>query len=164
MTSTGKHSEPASARANSFPWPPVLFCALIAAAWTLGITMPIAWPGTGDLPARVIGLAFGIAGLVLVAWAIVTLMRAKTTVMPNGVSTALVTTGPYTRFRNPIYLGEVLLLLGVAELTWNIWFVAAAAAFAGLVTVLQILPEERHLSTQFGADFDAYRAHSRRWI
>lgn len=164
MTGTDKHSEPSAARANSFPWPPVLFFALIAAAWTLGIYLPLTWPGTGDLAARVIGLGFGIAGLVLVAWAIATLMRAKTTVMPNGVSTALVTTGPYTRFRNPIYLGEVLLLLGAAELTWNVWFVAAAAAFAVAVTVLQILPEERHLSAQFGAGYDAYRARSRRWI
>jgi protein-S-isoprenylcysteine O-methyltransferase Ste14 len=157
-------TDPRAARANTFPWPPVLFVIVIAAAWWLGGRQPASWPGADDLAAQAIGRAFGITGIALVAWSIITLRRANTTVMPNGVSDALVTTGPYTRFRNPIYLGEVLILLSLAELTKNIWFVAAAAAFAILVTVLQILPEERHLQARFGDAYAGYRARSRRWI
>ena len=153
-----------AARANSFPWPPVLYVAAIAAAFAMDWALPIAWPGLDDVAARLLGYGFGIASVVLVVWAIISLHRANTTVMPDGVSEALVTTGPYKRFRNPIYLGEVLLLLCAAEIMKNVWFVAAAFAFAGLVTVLQILPEERHLKARFGDAYDAYRARSRRWI
>jgi protein-S-isoprenylcysteine O-methyltransferase Ste14 len=151
-------------RANTFPWPPVLLAAAILCAWGLGRAAPLGWPGLDDTPARVIALGFGIVGIVLVAWSIITLQRAGTTVMPDGVSKVLVTTGPYSRFRNPIYLGEVLLLLFFADWTKNFWFVVAALAFGILVTALQIIPEERHLSAQFGDAYDAYRARSRRWI
>ena len=154
----------AAARANVFPWPPVLFVSLLIASWLMGSAIPVAWPGTNDGPARAIGIGFGVSGLALAIWSIVTLSRAGTTVMPHGQSSALVTAGPYARFRNPIYLGEVLMLLGLAEMTKNIWFVAAAVMFAVLVTVLQILPEERHLAARFGKAYDAYKQKTRRWI
>jgi protein-S-isoprenylcysteine O-methyltransferase Ste14 len=85
-------------------------------------------------------------------------------VLPDAPATRLVTSGPFRRFRNPIYLGEVMILLGVAELTHNIWFVVAAAAFGVLVTWLAILPEERHLEAVFGEEYRAYKAASRRWL
>lgn len=157
-------SNTAADRANTFPWPPVLFAAVIFAAWALGGAVPLAWPGVDDSAARAVGLGFGLAGLALAVWAILTLRRHGTTIMPDQASTTLVTSGPYWRFRNPIYLGEVLILLGAAELTKNVWFVAAAFAFAGLVTWLQILPEEKHLSARFGDDYARYKATSRRWI
>lgn len=157
-------SRPATDRANTFPWPPVLLVALVAAGWVLGRLIALPWPGTDDTPARIIGIGFGVIGVVLIAWAIVELRRAGTTVMPDQASSALVTRGPFARFRNPIYLGEVLLLLTTAELTKNLWFVAAAGAFAGLVTVLQIGPEERHLEARFGDAYRAYKAKSRRWV
>ncbi|MBX9683488.1 MAG: isoprenylcysteine carboxylmethyltransferase family protein [Hyphomicrobium sp.] len=157
-------SRPATDRANTFPWPPVLLVALVAAGWVLERLIALPWPGTDDTPARIIGIGFGVIGVVLIAWAIVELRRAGTTVMPDQASSALVTRGPFARFRNPIYLGEVLLLLTTAELTKNLWFVAAAGAFAGLVTVLQIGPEERHLEARFGDAYRAYKAKSRRWI
>ena len=55
-------------------------------------------------------------------------------------------------------------LLGVAEVTKNVWFVMGAAAFALLVTWLAILPEERHLEKRFGEAYRAYKAKSRRWL
>ena len=166
MTSTdhNRPSDAADARANTLPWPPVLFVCAIAAAWTLNRLAPLSWPGLDDAPARAIGWAFGMIGAGLIVWAIVTLNRHGTTVMPDKASTVLVTSGPYRRFRNPLYLGETFLLLAAAELTKNVWFVAAAAAFAVLVTRLQIVPEERHLAARFGEAYAAYKAASRRWI
>lgn len=158
------HNERAAKRANTIPWPPLLFAFAIGAAITLGRVAPLGWPGLNDLPAQAIGFGFGGLGLVLVVSALVALRRGGTTVMPHGQSTALIEHGPYARFRNPIYLGEVLLLLGLAQLTLNIWFVAAAAVFAVLVTALQIIPEERHLAARFGAAYDAYKQRTRRWI
>ena len=164
MTDANTKSDPAASRANSFPWPPVLLVIALIGTWLLGRIFPAAWPGVNDLPARAIGISFGIAGIGLAVWSIRALSRARTTVMPHGKSTALVTSGPYARFRNPIYIADVLILLCIAELTKNIWLVAAAVLFVPLVTVLQIIPEERHLAGQFGEAYDAYRAKTRRWI
>lgn len=154
----------ATGRANTFPWPPVLFLAAILAAYALGRVAPLTWPGTDDTPARVIGAGLGIAGLLLAIAGIWTLIRHSTTVRPDRASDVLVTSGPYRLFRNPIYLGEVLILFGLAELTKNVWYVAAAIFFAVLVTWLQIIPEERHLEARFGEAYRDYMRRSRRWI
>jgi protein-S-isoprenylcysteine O-methyltransferase Ste14 len=156
-------SEPTD-RPSTVPWPPIVLAGVVIAAVALGYLAPIGWPGMNDTPARYIGLGIGAAGVVLLALAIVTLRRHGTTVLPDVGATALVTDGPYWRYRNPIYLADTMILLGVAELTKNVWFAAAAAAFAALVTWLAILPEERHLERRFGKAYLDYKASSRRWI
>lgn len=151
-------------RPSRTPWPPIVLLAVIVAAIALGYLAPLPWPGLDDTAARLIGIGIGLAGIVLLAWSILTLRRHGTTVMPDVGATTLVTTGPYRRFRNPIYLADAMILLGAAELTKNVWLVAAAAVFAALVTWLAILPEERHLARKFGQPYLDYKAKSRRWI
>jgi protein-S-isoprenylcysteine O-methyltransferase Ste14 len=150
--------------ATRFPWPPVLFALAIAAAWLLTVFAPLPWPGLNDAAGHWVGVAFGVFGMLLVISGFATLALHRTTYLPHRASTKLVTSGPFIRFRNPIYLGEALLLLYGAEVTKSIWFVAAALLFGVLVTVLQIIPEERHLEAVFGEEYLAYKARSRRWI
>lgn len=157
--------EPAAARRPSpFPWPPVLFVATCVAGWLLGRAWPLAWPGLDDTPAHAIGIGFGVVGLVLILWAAWTLHSAATTVMPHRRVDHLVTSGPFRLRRNPIYLGEVFLLFGAAELTKNVWFAVLVPVFALAVTWLAILPEERHLEARFGQAWRDYKARTRRWI
>ena len=151
-------------RPSQVPWPPVVLVCVIAAAIALGYMAPLPWPGLDDTPARLIGLSIGAAGVILLVWSILTLRGHGTTVLPDAGATSLVTSGPYRRYRNPIYLADAMILLGAAELTKNAWLVVAAAAFAALVTWLAILPEERHLQRKFGQAFLDYKAKSRRWI
>ena len=161
MTVTG--TDP-SQRPSFIPWPPILLAAAIAGAIALGNIHPIAWPGVDDTPAHIIGLAFGVGGFALTVWAAVTLTRARTAVLPHHGASHLVTSGPYAWRRNPIYLGDILILFGVAELTKNIWFVVLALVFGGLVTWLAILPEERHLEAKFGEAWRDYAAGTRRLL
>jgi protein-S-isoprenylcysteine O-methyltransferase Ste14 len=147
-----------------FPWPPVLFAGVIATAWLLTAALPLPWPGLDDTAAHAIGLGFGILGLLLVVSGFRTLLVNRTTYLPHRSSTKLVTAWPFNRFRNPIYLGETLLLLYGAEMIKSIWFVGAALLFAIFVTALQIIPEERHLEATFGDEYLDYKARSRRWI
>lgn len=151
-------------RPSSVPWPPILFVACIVLAIVLNRAMPLAWPGLDDSAARIVGLGLGAAGILLFVWALIAFHREKTTVLPDQAATHLITSGPFRFVRNPIYLGEVFLLLGIAEFTKNVWFVIVAGAFAALVTWLAILPEERHLEARFGEDYLAYKAKTRRWI
>jgi protein-S-isoprenylcysteine O-methyltransferase Ste14 len=156
-------SDPAD-RPSRIPWPPILLVGILAAAAALGYMRPLPWPGLDDWPARAVGLGLGIAGIALMILSILALRRHGTTVLPHVGASALVTSGPYRRFRNPIYLADCLILLGVAELTKNIWFVVGAVVFSVLVTLLAIVPEERHLERRFGEAYLDYKAKTRRWL
>ena len=158
-------SAPDSAdRPTTIPWPPILLVAVIAAAVVLGRVAPLTWPGLDDSAAHYIGLGLGALGIALLAFSILAMRTAGTTLRPHGGATALVTTGPYKRFRNPIYLADCLILFGIAEITKNVWFVIGAFVFGLLVTWLSILPEERYLERRFGRAYLDYKAISRRWI
>jgi protein-S-isoprenylcysteine O-methyltransferase Ste14 len=56
------------------------------------------------------------------------------------------------------------MLFAAAEVTKSIWFVAAGLGFGLLVTLFQIIPEERHLEARFGDTYRDYKARTRRWI
>lgn len=151
-------------RPSSVPWPPVLLILVVAGAVVLGRSMPLAWPGLDDLAARVVGFGIGVLGVLLLFWAGWTLHNARTNILPHRGADKLVTNGPYARFRNPLYLADVMILLGLAELTKNVWFALGALVFGILVTFLAILPEERHLEARFGDAYRAYKKRSRRWL
>lgn len=156
--------EPHADRPSMFPWPPVLLVGTVAAAWVLQRVVPLPWPGLGDTASRIAGLGLGLAGVALMAWSIATLWRARTTVMPNEAATTLVTDGPFRYRRNPIYLADILILLGLAELMRNIWLVLLTPVFGLLVIWLAILPEERHLEARFGDAYREYKERTRRLI
>lgn len=161
---TNETSSPAAERPTAFPWPPMLIAGAVLGAWGLGRIAPLPWPGVDDWPAHVIGLGIGAIGVVFLIWAARTLRQHNTTILPNKGADALVTSGPYHYVRNPIYLAYVLIFLGLAEVTKNVWFLAAALVFAVLVTILAIGPEERHLDAKFAGAYRDYKARTRRWI
>lgn len=149
---------------SRIPWPPLLLVAAIAGAWLAGRIWPVAWPGIDDLPARLIGFGIGAAGLALAAWAIATMASARVNIRPDRPATGLVTTGPFRIWRHPIYMADSMILLGLAQATFNIWFVVAALLFGLAVRLLAIAPEERHLEERFGATYLAWKAHTRLWF
>jgi len=114
----------------------------------------------------VFGVAIGATGLVLELVSAVTFRRACTTVNPlrPSDSTSLVVTGVYRFTRNPIYLGDLLLLVGCAVFLCNIAALALTPLFVAYIDRYQIVPEERILARKFGADYEAYRSRVRRWV
>jgi len=74
----------------------------------------------------------------------------------------LVTTGPYTHVRHPIYTGAILALFGSA-LTGSI--VVVVLFIVGIVVCLRrISKEERDMLRLFPQQYAAYRARTRRLI
>ena len=75
----------------------------------------------------------------------------------------IVATGPYRYTRNPMYLGHLIFMLGLAITFWS-WFalillVARAVWFHG-----RVLRDEKRLEVRFGGDYAAYRQRVKRWI
>ena len=107
-----------------------------------------------------------IAGLLLMAVAVAAFIAAKTTVNPLKPSraTSLVTTGVFGISRNPIYLGDLLVLSALAVWLGNVFNLLLLALFIGYINRFQIIPEERALATLFGERYIAYCARVRRWL
>lgn len=72
---------------------------------------------------------------------------------------ALVTQGVYAHCRNPLYIGNILIVLAAALAVNAVWFYAAAVPFFFFMYACIILAEEKYLSDHFG---DAYREYAAR--
>lgn len=154
-----------SRRPNRLPWPPMIYGGAALVAWGLEWLMPFRLLD-GVLAALPfwLGGALMIAALAIDAAAFVTMRRAKTTIMPNAASDNLVTTGVFAWSRNPIYVANTLLILGLAIwLRWG-WLVLLAPVCVAAVTALAIKREEQHLEIRFGDAFRDYKKRVRRWL
>jgi protein-S-isoprenylcysteine O-methyltransferase Ste14 len=69
----------------------------------------------------------------------------------------LVTSGPYAVSRNPMYVGWVLLHLGVGVVGGSAWIIAGLPAAVGYLH-RQVIREERALAVEFKEEFGRYRA------
>lgn len=146
-------------RPNTIPWPPLIVAGTALAAVALSRLLPIGVPLPGWL-----GYTVSVAGLCLDLAAVFTMHRQRANILPHRAATALVTSGPFAWSRNPIYLGNTIVLIGAAGFFHDAWFLPAAAVEVWLVTVLAIKREEAHLAIMFGGDWDAYRCRVPRWI
>ena len=90
--------------------------------------------------------------------------KANTTVKPFEESSALITQGVFRASRNPMYLGFVLILIGIAVLMRSLTPYVVVLAFAILIDRMYITVEERMLAEKFGAEWEKYRQSTRRWL
>lgn len=145
--------------------PPLALVLLVAAGmWSASIFAPsFAW----QFPHRQIAALFfaSVGGLVAVL-GVVAFRRARTSVNPTRPqsTTSLVRGGIYRVSRNPMYLGFVLALVGIACLLSNVLSRVFVPAFVLYMNRFQIKPEERALSAMFGQEFTTYMQSVRRWV
>jgi len=90
--------------------------------------------------------------------------KANTTVKPFEESSALITQGVFRDSRNPMYLGFVLILIGIAVLMRSLTPYVVVLAFAILIDRMYITVEERMLAEKFGTEWEEYRQSTRRWL
>jgi protein-S-isoprenylcysteine O-methyltransferase Ste14 len=96
--------------------------------------------------------------------AIRAMRRAGTTVRPDRGTDHLVTDGPFSFTRNPLYLAGTMLVLGIGLVSGIVWFLLLAILAAFTVQKLAIEREERHLQARFGETYLDYARRVRRWI
>jgi len=110
------------------------------------------------------GLVFLVSGITLNLIADRAFQRVGTTVKPYQESSSLVTNGVFQISRNPMYLGMVLILIGVAVFLRTLSPLLVVIPFAILIDQIYIRVEEQMLTEKFGATWQTYKAKTRRWL
>lgn len=75
----------------------------------------------------------------------------------------LVTEGIFRHCRNPLYVGNILMLLGVGILANSVFYVAVMMPLFCFIYQAIVLAEEDFLRKKFGAGFDHYCQDVNRW-
>lgn len=144
------------------PLPPALFilCAIAMVAMRFllpGPLLPVQHSAPLGAPLLLAGIALAAAGSRLFA-------RLGTNIHTFREPDILVTAGIFRRTRNPMYLGFLTALVGLAITLGSTSAALGVAAFFLAADRWYIPFEERMLSAKFGPAYDAYRRRTRRWI
>jgi protein-S-isoprenylcysteine O-methyltransferase Ste14 len=142
--------------------PPVVTLAFLLIVYALGRFVPV--PLTVPAMLRYIGLAFAFVGFLLGIGAFIEFMKARTTLDPHGAAKQLVTSGIYRFTRNPIYLGFLLVLVGLPLYFGLYWGIVLAPLYVFLMNRLVIQHEEAYLERKFGKMYMDYTSQVRRWL
>jgi protein-S-isoprenylcysteine O-methyltransferase Ste14 len=144
------------------PLPPTyLFTAIVAM-----VLLHFLFPGleVASYPWRLLGCAPLLVGIILNLMSDKAFKQNHTTVKPFEESTNLITTGVFRFSRHPMYLGMVLILVGIAFLLGSLLPFLVITAFVVLMDVIFIRTEERMLADKFGDTWKKYQENVRRWI
>ena len=92
--------------------------------------------------------------------------KHKTTLTPLHPEKAkfIVTTGIFNYSRNPMYLGLVLILLGISVRVNLVGGIVILPLFVLYLSYFQIIPEEKILEIKFGDEYLNYKSRVRRWL
>jgi protein-S-isoprenylcysteine O-methyltransferase Ste14 len=143
----------------------VVFGIPFLAAIALQLAVPLSLPPTILTPAIVpAGATLIVVGVALIVLARRELARRGQPTDPGLPTSRLVTTGVFSVSRNPLYLGGVCVLLGVALAANLPWALALLLPSLVACHYLLIVPEERYLAARFGEEYRAYAASVWRWI
>jgi protein-S-isoprenylcysteine O-methyltransferase Ste14 len=142
--------------------PPVYLVVTLLVMAALHFLLPIA--RFIAPPYSWLGLIPLVGGIVMAATASSAFRKAGTPVLPFERSTALVTGGLYSFTRNPMYLGMLLILAGVALLFGSVSTLLPIPVFAWMIQRNFILGEERFLEEIFGEQYLGYKRQVRRWL
>jgi len=88
----------------------------------------------------------------------------RTTVIPHQTPSTIIQTGIFSRTRNPIYLGDALVLAGAVLWLDAVLSLVLVPIFVWLIERRFILPEEARMRRVFGPGFVAYARKVRRWV
>lgn len=143
--------------------PPAWLLLAVVMTWVISDVQPL-WMAVGGPVTDLLGGLLVGGGIVLMLLAFAEMRKRQTTVIPHQEVDHLVTTGIFKRSRNPIYLGDTLILAGLA-LRWEAPVaLILVPLFMATITQRFIIPEENRLRKKFRAEFARYCEKTRRWV
>jgi protein-S-isoprenylcysteine O-methyltransferase Ste14 len=137
-----------------------LTLTVIAAAihWSLNI-----WEPTRLSMPR-IGASIGIGGFILMMWSWGLFKQQHLAICLPAKTDHITMAGPYRFSRNPMYLGMILMLLGLALYVGTLSFYLSAIGYFVILNFVFIPYEENKLANAFGGEYIQYRNCVRRWL
>ena len=142
--------------------PPTYFFFFIVLMVVLHFLYPMA--DVVPYPWWLLGIVPLVLGIVFNLVADQAFKKHQTTVKPYEESTTLITSGVFGLTRNPMYLGMVFILIGIAVLIGSLGPFVVIPFYIVLMDRVYITVEERMLAQKFGENWEAYAARARRWI
>jgi protein-S-isoprenylcysteine O-methyltransferase Ste14 len=147
---------------NPMVHPPVVALLFIVIAYFLGRFVPV--PFIPSTIWRNVGLLLTCIGFLLGISALLEFRKERTTLDPHGSSKQVVTSGIYRFTRNPIYLGFLLMVIGLPLNSGLIWGIILAPLYMIVMTRLVIEQEEAYLEKKFKDQYTSYKSRVRRWL
>jgi len=135
---------------------------LLLFASALHLLTPATWPALASSVVSGALLALLGCGVMLRAWWL--FRERETAICPTAQASVLITHDIYRMTRNPMYLGIMLMLLGLAVATGGIFFYLATVVFFLIVDYVFCTYEETQLIRTFGAAYERYLEDVRRWL
>jgi protein-S-isoprenylcysteine O-methyltransferase Ste14 len=117
---------------------------------------------TRDPWLQVIGLVIFLLGLALAVWARVYIGRNWGMPMSEKADPELVTTGPYSTVRHPIYSGIILAMIGTTVAVSLYWLVAVV--LLGAYFIYSAVMEERYMAGRFPDTYPKYKQSTKMLI
>ncbi|SEL80642.1 Protein-S-isoprenylcysteine O-methyltransferase Ste14 [Roseovarius azorensis] len=143
--------------------PPVWLAGFLALAWMQAAYLPMGLGFGGGWADLAGGLLVG-GGILLIVLAAAEFRRHRTTIVPHREAERLIRSGIFSRSRNPIYLGDSLILAGLI-LRWDaVLALPLIPVFVWIIEKRFILPEEDRLRRKFRMDYAQYCEKTRRWV
>ncbi|MGB6174869.1 MAG: isoprenylcysteine carboxylmethyltransferase family protein [Methylocella sp.] len=149
-------------RANVIASPTVIFAGVLV----LGFILDWLWPAS-FLPE---GWGFPLGFIVIFAAANIKLfaaremVRVKTNLDIRKPTNEIATSGLYSVSRNPLYIGMILLNIGIGCIVNSLGIFLLSAGLAATLQKGVIEPEEAYLEQKFGDKYLRYKAKVRRWL
>ena len=113
--------------------------------------------------ARFTGFLIGMLGAIIFLISVVCMKDSWRAGIPDKDKTELVTNGIYKFSRNPAFLGFDFMYAGVLLMYFNP-LTAVFSLFAAITLHLQILQEEKYLTSVFGSSYTAYKSRVFRYL
>lgn len=143
--------------------PPVWLAVALLLAWLQSAYYPFGLSFGGGWADFAGGLLVG-GGLILIGLAVVEFRRQSTTIVPHKTPSKLIRSGIFKRSRNPIYLGDALILSGLI-LRWDaVLCLPLIPIFVWIIEKRFIEPEEERMRREFRMDYANYERKVRRWV
>lgn len=105
-----------------------------------------------------VGLAVFLVGITIRVWAQMHLHYRLS------VHKVLTLTGPYAYVRNPIYIANTIMLLGLTVMSELLWFLPIMLAWCMAVYAFVVRYEEAHLTMKYGEPYRQFLRVTNRWI
>ena len=111
-----------------------------------------------------VGIVFIIIGIGLVVLARRQFAHFQQPTDPGHPTTKVIKTGMFAISRNPLYLGSVLVLMGIALALNVLWALVMLLLSIILCHYILIIPEEQYLAEKFGDEYKEYTDSVHRWL